>query len=306
MEKNIHYYAKAKKAGKKTISYSQLSMYTDCPKNWELQYKQKLKKWEPTIFGVFGTAIHECIQEFLTVMYSSTAKLAEALPLANMLKTNMYNLYEKEVAKTGKHFSTADDLKSMYYEGTDILDYLVKHRSKYFNRKDTELVGIEMPIFIESEANSNIMILSFLDVVLKVNDRIKILDLKTSTWGWGKGEKKKNGDQLRLYKKYFAKQYEIPESEIDVEYLIMKRKLYEDMDFAQKRFQVFKPAAGKPSINKLEKKVSGFINNVYNMDGSFKEDASFPATPGLKNCNCKWCPFAKNYEVCPKENRIRP
>ena len=278
MDKQLEYYVKAKKAGKKTISYSQLNMYYSCPKNWQLQYKQKIKKWEPTIFGVFGTAIHECIQEFLTTMYNSTAKAAEALPLAAMLKTQMY-------------------------EGVDILDYLVKNRSKYFTKKNTELVGIEMPIFIESEANSNVLIFGFLDVVLKEGDRIKILDLKTSTWGWSKAEKKRNGDQLRLYKKYFAKQYDVKESDIDVEYLIVKRKLYENMDFPQKRFQVYKPAAGKPSINKLEKKVSGFINSVYNMDGTFKDGGEFPATPGLKNINCKWCPFVKNYELCPKESR---
>ena len=304
MNKWTEYYTKAKKAGKKTISYSQLNLYSNCPKHWELQYKKKLGKWEPTIFNVFGTAIHECIQEFLTVMYSSTAKAAEALPLASKLQKQMYDLYKKEVQKTGEHFSTPDDLKSIYYEGVDILDYLVKHRGKYFAKKNTELVGIEMPIFVESETNSNVMIFGFLDIVLKEGDRIKILDLKTSTWGWTKAEKKRNGDQLRLYKKYFSKQYDVPESEIDVEYLILKRKFYEGFDFPQKRFQVYKPAAGKPSLNKMEKKLTTFISEVYNMDGSFKDRTDFPANPGLKNINCKWCPFAKDYEACPKENRI--
>jgi len=304
MEKYTNYYIKAKKAGKKTISYSQLNLYNQCPKSWELQYIHKHKSWEPTIFNVFGTAIHECIQEFLTVMYNSTAKAAEALPLAKSLQAQMYDLYQKEVKKTGEHFSTPDDLKSIYYEGVDILDYLVKNRGKYFTKKNTELVGIEMPIFTESESNSNILIFGFLDVVLKEGDRIKILDLKTSTWGWSKGEKKKNGDQLRLYKKYFSKQYDVPESNIDVEYLILKRKLYENMDFPQKRFQLYKPSAGKPSLNKMEKKLTGFIENVYNMDGTFRDKAQFPATSGVKNASCKWCPFIKNYELCPKENRI--
>ena len=144
-----------------------------------------------------------------------------------------------------------------------------------------------------------------MDVVLKVGDKIKILDLKTSTWGWSKAEKKKNGDQLRLYKKYFSKQYGVDEKDITVEYLIVKRKLYENMDFAIQRFQTYEPSNGKPSINKLEKKLSNFINEAFNMDGSHKEGVTFPATAGPKNCNCRWCPFAKNQELCPKEERIQ-
>ena len=83
-----------------------------------------------------------------------------------------------------------------------------KDRKRIIPKKNTELLGIEMPIFIESETNPNIMIFGFMDVVLKEGDKIKILDLKTSTWGWSKAEKKKNGDQLRLYKRYFSKQYD--------------------------------------------------------------------------------------------------
>jgi len=306
MNKWTKYYVDAKKMGKKTLSYSQLNMYSQCPKHWELQYIQKKGKWDPTIFNIFGTAIHECIQDFLETMYASTAKAAEAMPLSAMLKQNMYDLYKEEVEKNkGIHFSTSDDLKEIYFQGVDILDYLVKHRNKYFTKKNTELLGIEMPIFVESETNSNIMIFGFLDVVLKEDDKIKILDLKTSTWGWSKNEKKKNGDQLRLYKKYFAKQYDVEEKDITVEYLIVKRKMYEDLDFPQKRFQVYEPANGKPSLNKMEKKLSGFISNVYNADGSYSESAEFPATPGEKNCNCKWCPFIKDYDLCPKELRKR-
>ena len=92
----------------------------------------------------------------------------------------------------------------------------------------------------------------------------------------------------------------------DIIFLILKRKFYEGFDFPQKRFQLFKPSAGKPSLNKMEKKLTNFISNVYNMDGSLKDKAEFLATPGVKNSSCKWCPFIKNYELCPKENRINP
>ena len=53
----------------------------------------------------------------------------------------------------------------------------------------------------------------------------------------------------------------------------------------------------------MSKKLDNFVDNVFNMDGTYKTDSEFPAIAGEKNCNCRWCPFAKDYNVCPKEAR---
>ena len=41
------------------ISYSQLSMYSDCPLRWKLNYVDKLRISESNIYLIFGTAMHE-------------------------------------------------------------------------------------------------------------------------------------------------------------------------------------------------------------------------------------------------------
>jgi hypothetical protein len=43
-------------AYEKNISYSQLSMYTQCPKKWALQYRDGHKVKEQSIHMTFGTA----------------------------------------------------------------------------------------------------------------------------------------------------------------------------------------------------------------------------------------------------------
>ena len=53
-------------AFQKHISYSQLSMYKQCPHRWKLHYKDKISQREPSIYMIFGTAIHEIIQKYLT------------------------------------------------------------------------------------------------------------------------------------------------------------------------------------------------------------------------------------------------
>ena len=52
------------------ISYSQLSMYGDCPLRWKLNYVDKLRISESNIHLIFGTAMHETLQLYLEIMYN--------------------------------------------------------------------------------------------------------------------------------------------------------------------------------------------------------------------------------------------
>jgi hypothetical protein len=110
-----------------------------------------------------------------------------------------------------------------------------------------------------------------MDVVLhnKVTGRVKIIDIKTATMGWNKYQKadKNKTNQLLLYKQFFSKERDIPMDKIDVEYFILKRRLYENMDFPQKRIQVFTPASGTPSVNRVMKRLQEFMDECYDDDG---------------------------------------
>jgi hypothetical protein len=58
--------------------------------------------------------------------------------------------------------------------------------------------------------------------------------------------------QLLLYKKYFSEHFNFPIENIEVEFFIVKRKLYESEEFVIKRIQKFKPASGKIKLKKAE------------------------------------------------------
>ena len=84
----------------KSVSYSQFNMYRSCPRQWKLTYIDKVAQRLPSIYTVFGTAIHECIQEYLDVMYSSSIKEANKLGLHIMLKERLLQEMERGVNKT--------------------------------------------------------------------------------------------------------------------------------------------------------------------------------------------------------------
>ena len=83
----------------------------------------------------------------------------------------------------------------------------------------------------------------YLDIVIldEIHNTLKIYDIKTSTRGWNKWMKadKNKTQQLLLYKQFQSKQYGVPIENIEVEYFIVKRKLWENLDFPQKRVQKF-------------------------------------------------------------------
>ena len=272
------------------ISYSQLSMYNDCPLRWKLNYVDDLRISESNIHLIFGTAMHEVIQTWLEVMYNDSAKNADLLPLEEMLRDKLIEQFKIAEQEDGKPPCTKEDINEFFIDGCNILDFLKKRRGDYFQKRQYELVGCEVPIEVMLE--KNIKMLGYLDVVLKhkPTDTITIIDIKTSTRGWNKWMKadKNKTQQLLLYKQFYSKQYNHPIENIDVEYFIVKRKLWEEALFPQKRVQKFVPASGKPSMNKVMSGLDLFLENALDDHGKHNTDKIF-ALPSKKAC--KWCEF---------------
>ena len=257
--------------GLKKISYSQYSQWDVCPFKWKLNYIDKLSEFTDNIHTLFGTSMHEVLQTYLTVMYNDTIKMADALPLEKMLLHRMKYNYTNAMEKNGGEvICEQSDMEEFYKHGLSILDWFKKRRQNYFSKKGYELVGIETPI--NYDLPNDIKFIGYIDVLLydKVRDRYKIIDIKTSTMGWNKYMKadKNKTNQLLLYKQFFSKEREIPIDKIDIEYLILKRKLYENIAYPQKRIQVFSPASGKPSINKVITRLQEFMEECYDEDGN--------------------------------------
>jgi len=280
------------------ISYSQLSMYNECPLRWKLNYVDDLSIRESNIHLIFGTAMHTVLQTYLEVMYNDSAKNADMLNLEEMLRDEMILRFHQDSAEEGgKPPCTKEQIKEFFQDGIDIIDFIKKKRNQYFQKRNYELIGCEVPI--EVMLDKGIKMVGYLDVVLKhkPTDIITIIDIKTSTRGWNKWMKadKNKTQQLLLYKNFYSKQYNHPMDKIDIEYFIVKRKLWENLDFPQKRVQKFVPASGKPSMNKVMGGLDLFLENAFTNNGEHKTDMI--ATPSKKSC--RFCEFNQT-EYCDK------
>ena len=275
----------------KRISYSQYSQWDVCPWKWKLNYIDKLSTFTDNIHTLFGTSMHEVLQTYLTVMYEDTVKMADALPLQEMLLKRMKTNYTQIMGRNGGEvFVEQTEMEEFYQHGLLILEWFKKKRGSYFSKKGYELVGIEVPI--DYKMNDGVKFIGYIDVLIHdtVRDRYKIIDIKTSTMGWNKYQKadKNKTDQLLLYKNFWGAQNNIPLDKIDVEYFIVKRKLYEKVDFPQRRVQTFTPANGKPSINKVVNNVNRFVEDCF-VDNKHNLETNYMKNPSPKNC--RFCEF---------------
>ena len=299
-----------KKGRQKSISYSQYSMYAQCPKRWKLNYVDNLRTFSQSIHTLFGSAFHETLQGYLTVMYEGSVKEADALKLGEILKGAMAKEYRKAMAMgQDPSFTNKTDMREFFFDGVAILEYFLKKRSGYFSKKHTTLIGIETKLSIPLEINKNILFNGFIDIVMQDTNtgRYKIYDIKTSTMGWNKYQKadKTKIAQMVLYKQFYAEQFNVDPEMIDIEYFIVRRKLPENSMYPIKRIQSFVPASGKPTRNKLTRSLNEFVTNSFTPEGVYNMDAKHLAIAGKNNKHCTYCEFKKQPDLCPSKERLK-
>jgi hypothetical protein len=284
------------------VSFSQYSMWSSCPHQYKLNYIDKLGESSSNVHTIFGTAMHETIQHYLSVMYGVSKKQADEINMDKLLLEKMREAYKSEADKMSEGTPcTQIQLEEFYGDGRRILAWLNKHMHKFYSKSGFDLVGIEIPL--NATIKEGVYFIGYIDIVIRdlASNEIIIIDLKTSTMGWNqyqKADKMKNS-QILLYKKYYSELFSIPLQKIRVEYQILRRKLPEDSAFPVPHVSKHIPAHGSPSVTKVYDEFMEFINTVFDNEGKFK-DIEFPKVPGAAKKNCKFCEFG-NRGICDKK-----
>ncbi len=139
----------------------------------------------------------------------------------------------------------------------------------------------------------------------KRTNKYVIKDLKTSKSGWSDWDRKDEVKtaQLIIYKSYLAQKLGISPDDIDIEYVILKRKINESAPYPIPRIGKFIPVSGKITQKRVITDFELFISDCF-IDGKYNVDKLYPATSGKNEFNCRFCEYYKNELVCPKKNRI--
>jgi hypothetical protein len=286
-------------AFQRSVSYSQFSMWASCPHKWYLTYVENKQPYQASIHTVFGTAFHETIQDYITVMYNESGAAADRMDLIGLFQDKFREVYSKEYKAAGAHFTNPVQMGEFFEDAIAILNFIQKNRNKLFTIRKMRLLGIEIPLLLN--VANNVFLKGFIDFVLydEELDKVYIYDIKTSTRGWSDSEKKDDNKiaQILLYKEYFSKQFGFDVEKIEVEYFIVKRKIWEQSEYAIPRTQSFKPASGKNKRKQAVENFQSFIKDCF-------DDSGKPQLKSyLKNVgesSCKWCPYKDSPDLCDK------
>jgi hypothetical protein len=274
-------------------------MWATCPHRWALKYIKNKEPYQASIHTVFGTAFHETLQSYITTMYEVSGAAADKMDLESLFQERFREVYANEYKASGSHFTNAEEMGEFFDDGIAILKWLKSRRNKIFTIRKMKLLGIELPLLLKLA--NNIYYKAFIDFALYDEDlnKVYIYDIKTSTRGWSDNEKRDDQKtaQVLLYKEYFARQYGWDVEQIEVEFFIVKRKIYEQAEYPISRLQSFRPASGK---NKRKQAIDNFDTFIKDC---FDEVGKPQIKSYLKNVgesSCKWCPYKDNQELCNK------
>lgn len=281
---------------KRIVSFSQYSNWFNCPHRWYLDCVKKLKRFDESVHTCFGTAVHETLQLYIETLYKKSASEANEINLLEHFKNGFLKQIEKVKDKL---VVTDEDQEAFIEDGTAILKSFsnTTNRIKHFPSNKYEFIGVEDEIILPIK--NNVQFMCLIDLILKEKStgRYRIVDIKTSTRGWNEYQREDPAkfSQVLLYKAFFSKKYDVPLSMIDVEFFILKRKLWENSSYPQSRIQTFSPASNEKTVKGVLKTFSQFIGECFKEDGTFIEEREkYPKIPGKNKKHCKYCPHYKN------------
>jgi ATP-dependent helicase/DNAse subunit B len=110
-------------SGKK-VSYSQYSMFLKCKYQWYLSYVKGLRKYENSIHTIFGTAMHEVLQEYVRLLYTDGAPVADSYDAIGEFTKKITQL----LIESNKDKKVIDEtlLPEFLKDGEDIIKWFTK------------------------------------------------------------------------------------------------------------------------------------------------------------------------------------
>lgn len=282
------------------ISFSQYTMWSNCAHAWKLKYVDGHRIDDTSIHTVFGTAMHEVIQDWLDTLYNKSETVAKSIYLHDTFKEKLIGLFKDNtiLTESGEKVFLADKktLMEFYEQGCQILTYIQQNYKKIFPTSNVKLFGIEYEL--NAEIKPGVSYVGYIDIVTynELTKKYVLYDLKTSRAGWSEKEKSdpnKTG-QLLLYKTFFAQQENVNPDSISVEFIILKRTIFENSPYPIPRVSKFEPSNKAPSLKKNWERFQKFIDAAFDDEGQYITEQV--ATPSKEAC--RWCKFRDRKDLC--------
>ena len=222
------------------ISYSEIKNWSKCPYYHKLTYIDGLKHFKGNLYTAFGTALH------------SVCEKVDELENANLvvLFKEQFKSQVNELEEYDREF-----YGEMLAQGIKIIPYIKSALADYFG--DYEILAVEENLYenIWHTANEKYF-KGYMDLILKVDNTIHILDWKTTTRGWNDRKRNENITkyQLLLYKYYYGQKHGCDLDDIKVHFGLLNRTLG-----GKKRVELYEVASERNNLAEAINYMKNFL-----------------------------------------------
>ena len=282
MDKNIVYEElKKTNSGLIHISFSELNQYRECGHKHLIEKYLKLAEPGTSIHLIFGNSIHSAIEVGVRDRLNLEARIQ-----------HFTAMFTKEMMDKMLGKKDYEDVENFKQQGENILRLLSTEKilEKY------DLIGVEMPLY--ENLFSKFHFKGFIDLILKhkVTGRILIIDWKTSGEQWDVQKKKKDKvfmAQMRLYKYFYARKFNVSMEEIDCKYVVLNRlKMKKCPELGFGELQTVEIFSTPNDIVDAMTLVAETLRDIH-INKMFLKSKCIS-----KQNNCFFCPYKTNPTLC--------
>lgn len=196
---------------KNYISFSELLTWYECRFKHKLKYIEQIALDGPNENTEFGQVLHDILEEYLKT---------RALPDFEEQRVKLTELFNK-LPKAEK---LAEEPQLWQEVIEPIATQIPEFMTKTFG--DWEYIAAEYEMFEPIENETGYFFKGFVDGIIKSNNKVYIIDWKTSSDFWDKSKSKdpKKYLQLVLYKHFYSIKNNVPLDQIECGFVVLRRK----------------------------------------------------------------------------------
>ena len=256
-------------------------MWCDCEHRWSLDYLEARRAPVFSKYMDFGTSLHDALEKYKNPNKEEKISLEEAcdtfertfreaMPETAAYEKANYDKLPEEDQKPHKAPLTPKEINEWIIVGKHVLRKL--HTLKELD--DARVLFVEHAIMMPIDRTDGIEtnFKGFIDIVIKTKDKrgksvVYICDYKTCSWGWSIEKKRdeKLQMQLRLYKHFFCKEFNIDPKQVRCAFILLKRvHSKKNPDNVADWLAISAgPKTVKRAVDNLSKAITGMNSGVY-------------------------------------------
>lgn len=265
------------------LSFSELGVWEDCQWRWHLEKLHDLHKDESSFELVYGNAAH----------FAMELLFGKDPPPDTEIYRQFVEKLDADLLSAAPDGVLSEEWQKKYNECTPSALLFIDDVRKIEELQGAEPLLSEMNLYENISRSDEISkhFKGFVDIIFtrKVDGKTKLLicDFKTCSWGWPKSKSKDLlvQAQLLLYKHFLCKKFEVDPADVDVAFILLKKKPKDKEPGVQFVPITSESAEIETALNLLQRAITGMHSGTF--------------TKNTKACVKRWgklivkCPFLR-------------